>query len=277
MKKIVFLCLILTIIGLGIFSCGLKDRLLHNTITVVIEPASIEFIRFDSSQHFSAIVRNARGEFMDVGVKWRISGFTDVSISSNQGTSITLQTGSTECRGVLTAEYRGVTSSINIEVTNDVILYKNGKWSNIIDLNSLIYNPPDNSNLVKMEEVTDDKTGNTCLQFTVSRPEVQKSGAFFLTFKRPQDLSGYNNIQFSARCAVGSYVTFVVYMIKNNGQPGYQEEPYVPNIKNDWTICRGGLTKQRDNVVSPLQIEFRHDDIPSGETRTIRINDIRIE
>ncbi|MDR1087413.1 MAG: hypothetical protein LBL16_04185 [Endomicrobium sp.] len=63
---------------------------------------------------------------------------------------------------------------------------------------------------------------------------------------------------------------------------GYQEDPYVynANAQNVWGgggICFRILTKQRDNVVSPLQIMFRNEDIPSGQTRIIRINNIRIE
>jgi hypothetical protein len=112
----------------------------------------------------------------------------------------------------------------------------------------------------------------------VSHPETGLPGAFLLNFKNPQDLSGYTDIQFSARCIdIGSSVNFAGYMIKNYMDEGYQEDPYVYNAQNVWGICFRSLTKQRDNVVSPLQIMFRNEDIPSGQTRIIRINNIRIE
>ncbi|MDR2437704.1 MAG: hypothetical protein LBD17_06570 [Endomicrobium sp.] len=278
MKKMVFSCLILTIIGIGILSCGLKNRLPHNTVTIAIEPVSIDFIRFNSSQSFSAIVKNAKGELMDVDVNWSISGFSNVSISSGKGKSVTLQTGGTECLGILTAEYRGVTSSIDIDVTNDFILYKNGKWSKSINLNNLIYNPDSNSNLIKMEQVTDQNDG-TCLQFTVSPPEAGAPGAFYLIFNPLQDLSAYGSIQFSAKCmGIDSSVNFNVYMIQNDGQEGYQEDSRAFNVGGDsWSKYVGALTKQRNNVVSPLKIEFTHSSISDGQTRTIRINNIRID
>jgi hypothetical protein len=129
MKKIAFLSLITIIVGFVIVSCGLKDKLQKSTISVAIEPGSVDAIRHNSSQNFTAIVRNARGELMDVDVNWSISGFTgDVSISTNVGKSVIFTVGSSggDSTGVLTAEYSGVNVPINIEITNALYLYKNG-------------------------------------------------------------------------------------------------------------------------------------------------------
>jgi hypothetical protein len=270
MKKVAFLCLIMIIVGFVVVSCALKDKLQENTISVAIEPASVGFIRHNSLQNFTAIVRNTRGELIDVDVNWSISDFTgDVSISTNVGKRVIFTVGSSggDSTGVLTAEYSGVSRSVNIEITNALYLYRNGVWGSTIDkdsLNNCLISPE----YITMNEVLD-ANGTTCLEFGVSQPPVGTVPGFYLQFQPPQDLNTYRTLQFSARSSDGmGDITFITYSI------GWEVNS-TNNVGGDWgdiSIDISGTL--RSSVRDSFKITFSNSEI-SAAGRTLRINNIR--
>jgi hypothetical protein len=277
MKKVSLLSIIIVMLFI-VFSCGFKDKLMNNAISVTIKPGIVDFIWFNSLQEFTASIRDPGGKLMDVTPHWSISGFSqDVSISTNIGKSIVFCTGNTESRGVLTAEYDGVRCFVNIEISNRFNLYKNSKLSNKIDEENLIYvegggTPSDYITLNSVQ----DEDGEKCFELIIKQPQTGCPVGFCLEFKIPEDLSKFTTLHFSMRSCDGKGdIKFDYYTIDDYKSSEGVSEPSVGGSFSDIPIDISDVS-QRNSTKEVLSIEFGENDI-NPSPRKVRLKNIYLE
>ncbi|MDR2437532.1 MAG: hypothetical protein LBD17_05670 [Endomicrobium sp.] len=280
MKEVYLLSVI--IVMFIVFSCGFKDKLMNNAISVTIKPGTVDSIQFNSSQEFTASIRDPRGKLMDAVPHWNISGFnSEVSISTNTGKNIVFYTGNTKSRGVLTAEYDGVRRFVNIEINNRFNLYKNGKLSDKIDKNDFLYGNGGNNpyDCITKSEVTD-SDGEKCFELVVKQPARGNLVGFYLEFKDHEDLSEFTTLHVSMRsCDGNGNITFTYYVI-NETDDGDDNAYKIINVLTigesfrDISIDISG--QSRDTTKEILAIEFTFDDIKHSP-RKVRLKNIYLE
>jgi hypothetical protein len=274
MKKIILLNII--VIVFIVFSCGFKDKLMNNAISITIKPGTVDSILFNSTQKFTASIRDPRGKLMDVTPNWSISGFnSDVSISSNVGESILFYAGNTKSIGILTAEYDGVRRFVNIEINNHFNLYKNGKLSDKIDEKDLIYgdDASNGSDYITIDTVQGEN-GEKCFELIVKQPKVGEPVGFCLVFKTYEDLSKFTTLHFYMRsCDGNGNIGFEYYVIdeKKNSE---SQTPTVGESFSEISIDISGIS--RDDTREILSIEFTNADI-NPSPRKVRLKNIYLD
>jgi hypothetical protein len=111
-KNITLLTLLFFISGILLISCDQKEKLSQNNLSVAIEPAELHLhsivntMTAGESQIFTAIVRNGKGNIIDVDVIWTVDTVSSGSLSANVGKSTRFTMGSSE-QATLTADYGG--------------------------------------------------------------------------------------------------------------------------------------------------------------------------
>jgi hypothetical protein len=269
------------------FSCGFKDKLMNNAISVTIKPGAVDSIPLNSSQEFTAFIRDPRGKLMDVDANWNISGFSsDVSISTNIGKSIIFYAGNTESKGVLTAEYDGARRFVTIEIKeikneNTLILYnKNGKLSDKIDEEDLIYIDGDGNPSDYITIKTVDENGEKCFELIVKQPTLGQPVGFYLEFKTHEDLSKFTTLHFSIRSSdANPNISFNIYAINetDDDNDGYRINGDFRTVGQSFDDIGISISNvSRDNTKEILAIEFTKDDIMPSP-RKVRLKNIYLD
>jgi hypothetical protein len=257
---------------------------MNNAISVTIKPGAEDSIWFNSSQEFTAYIRDPRGKLMDVDPNWNISGFSsDVSISTDIGKSIIFYTGSTVSKGVLTAEYDGVRRFVNIEINNHFSLYENGKLSDKIDESNFLYgnSEPNPSDCIAINTVQDEN-GKKCFELIIKQPLTGNPVGFCLEFKIHEDLSNFTTLHFSMRsCDYEGNISFEYYAInetddgdENGFQKSSSELPSSPTVGESFSDIFINIGDVSRNTTKELvSIEFTNGQIDPSP-RIVRVTDI---
>ncbi|MDR3257164.1 MAG: hypothetical protein LBT18_05970 [Endomicrobium sp.] len=277
MKKLILLSVMFLLCSFSIISCGQLKKLIANKLSVSIEPSEVEYMSNGSVQTFESIVKNARGEKMDVDVLWNFTPSSLGTLSTSSGKTVVFTADPvSKGSGTLFAEYSGVKRSISIEISNAMLLYRNGKVGNNIDVDNLNTYSGGPGGAGRMHFDTVDDNG-TCWQFSITMGSGQYGG-FYMQFLNALDLSSYKYLKYSAKVVYSDSGTgnSVNLNIIINDEAGNAIAQTINGGWNDYEIDLNGTGISLTNVLKPFNIYFVADFTGEG-TYTIRINNIRFE
>jgi hypothetical protein len=274
MKRHTFLFIIfLTFVFINI-SCDVKEKLGRNTFLVIIEPSEIEYMQNGASQTFSAIVRTVTGEVLDVNVHWNFSNSNLGSLSVSDGkTTVFKADAVNKGIGILSAEYEGVKRSINIQVSDDILLYDNDKFSSLVKDLCWYGGGTADSGTVTISTIYDN---GQCLDFYISLRRISEYAGFYIQFNQNVDLSAYNHLKFAGR-VIKIDVSGKDYIPIHVSVFGVDQSPI--DMRNfswqDYDVSLAGVgSSNTENV--PFNMSFLGTDWIVGNME-IRLNNIRFE